>query len=93
VRAFWSVTLYDDRGYLLANPLERYAIKSGDDLAHEADGSLVIYLSPEDPGAPHRANWLPTPDHQPFELSLRAYWPGDDLLEGRWTPPPVEPAE
>jgi hypothetical protein len=93
VRAFWSVTLYDDQGYLIANPVERYAIKSGDDLVHEPDGSLVIYLSPEDPVPAHRANWLPTPAHQRFELSLRAYWPGDDLLDGRWTPPAVMPAE
>jgi hypothetical protein len=89
VRAFWSVTLYDDQGYLIANSLERYAIKSGDALVHEADGSLVIYLQPDDPGPEHRASWIPTPDHQRFELSLRAYWPDDALLDGQWTPPAV----
>ena len=92
VHAFWSVTLYDGQGYLIANPLERYAIKSGDDLVREPDGSLVIDLSPDDPGPARRANWLPTPDHQPFELSLRAYWPGDELLDGRWVPPALVPA-
>lgn len=92
VRAFWSVTLYDDQGYLVANPAERYAVKSGDDLIREPDGSLVIYLQPDDPGPEHRANWLPTPDHQRFELSLRAYWPDAALLDGRWTPPAVTAA-
>jgi hypothetical protein len=92
VRAFWSVTLYDDQGYLIANPLERHAIKSGDGLVREPDGSLVIYLQPDDPGPDHHANWLPTPDHQNFELTLRAYWPGEPLLEGRWVPPAVVPA-
>jgi hypothetical protein len=92
VHAFWSVTLYDDQGYLIANPLERHAIKSGDALVHEPDGSLVLYLQPDDPGPDHRANWLPTPADQRFELSLRAYWPGDELLDGRWTPPAVLPA-
>jgi hypothetical protein len=91
VRAFWSVTLYDEQGYLIANPAERYAVKSGDDLMREPDGSLAIYLSPDDPGPAHHANWLPTPAGQRFELSLRAYWPGDELLDGRWQPPAVTP--
>ena len=60
-RGFWSVTLYDDKGYLVASPIGRYAIKSGDDLVYQPDGSLVIYLQPDDPdriiaptGFPHR---------------------------------------
>ncbi|HEY0986505.1 MAG TPA: DUF1214 domain-containing protein, partial [Kofleriaceae bacterium] len=91
VRAFWSITLYDDQGYLIANPAERYAIKSGDDPPREPDGSLAILLSPDDPGPAHRASWLPTPANKPFELSLRAYWPDDALLDGRWTPPAIAP--
>jgi hypothetical protein len=75
------------------DPIERHAIKSGDALPREPDGSLVIYLSPDDPGPAHRASWLPTPPHQRFELSLRAYWPEDALREGRWTPPAVVPAD
>ena len=59
--------------------------------AREPDGSLVILLQPDDPGAAQRASWLPTPAHQPFELSLRAYWPDDALLDGHWTPPAVVP--
>ncbi len=92
-RGFWSVTLYDDEGYLVANPLGRYAIRSGENLVYGPDGSLVIYLQPDDPGPEHRANWLPTPRGQTFELIMRAYWPKEELLEGRWTPPPVVPAE
>ncbi|HEX3759729.1 MAG TPA: DUF1254 domain-containing protein [Kofleriaceae bacterium] len=91
VHAFWSVTLYDEQGYLIANPAERYAVKSGDPLAPEPDGALVIDLQPDDPGAARHANWLPTPAGQRFELSLRAYWPDDALLQGHWTPPAVEP--
>jgi len=43
------------------------------------------------PGAAHHGSWLPTPAGQRFELSLRAYWPGDELLDGRWQPPAVTP--
>ena len=91
VRGFWSVTLYDEQGFLVANSLGRYAIRSGDDLVYEPDGSLLIYLQPDDPGSAHRANWLPTPRGEPFALTLRAYWPTDQLLGGRWAPPPVVP--
>lgn len=93
VRGFWSVTLYDDKGYWVANPLDRYATKPGDGLVYGPDGSLMIYLQPDDPGPEHRANWLPTPRGQTFELSLRAYWPKEELLEGRWMPPAVALAE
>jgi hypothetical protein len=91
VHAFWSVTLYDEQGYLVANPIGRHAIKSGDPLVAEPDGALVIDLGPDDPGPERRAHWLPTPAHQRFELSLRAYWPDDALLQERWSPPAVVP--
>jgi hypothetical protein len=90
-RGFWSVTLYDNTRYLVANPLSRFAIRSGDKLVYEPDGSLRLILQPDDPGVHQRANWLPTPRDQMFELSLRIYWPREELLEGKWTPPPVVP--
>src|SRR5208337_3029133 len=36
---FWSVTLYDEKGYLVPNPLDRYAIKPGEGPIYESDGS------------------------------------------------------
>jgi len=52
---------------------------------------LVLYLQPDDPGPEHRASWLPTPRGESFKLSMRIYWPSEEVLEGRWTPPPVMP--
>jgi hypothetical protein len=69
------------------------ATRPGEELAYNADGSLVIHLQPDDPGPRHCANWLPTPSSQAYELSLRAYWQDQSLLDGRWTPPPIVPAE
>jgi hypothetical protein len=92
-KAFWSITLYDDQGYLVANPRDRYAVRPGEGLVYELDGSLIIYLQSEDPGPEHRPNWLPTPAGQTYELSLRAYWPNEALLNGQWTPPPVVAAK
>ena len=93
VQGFWSVTLYDSEGYLVANSWNRYAIRSGSGLKYAPDGSLVIYLQPNDPGSKRRANWLPTPRGQTFNLSLRAYWPKQELLEGQWEPPAIVPVQ
>ena len=93
VHAFWSLTAYDDHGYLVANPYDRYGIGSGDPLTGQPDGSLVIYLQPDPPGsAAHRANWIPTPAGYAYQITLRCYWPDTSLLEGHWTPPAVTPA-
>jgi hypothetical protein len=35
---------------------------------------------------------VPAPEDE-FSLYIRAYWPKGEILEGRWTPPPVERAE
>jgi hypothetical protein len=89
--AFWSVTLYNDKKLLAANPIERYAIGDRDKLTANPDGSLDIYIQNVNPGAGKESNWLPAPKGS-FNLMLRVYWPKQDVLAGRWTPPPVKPA-
>jgi hypothetical protein len=88
VKAFWSVTVYDEQGYFTANAIHRFAIGDRDALKFNADGSLDIYIQHESPGSGKESNWLPAPASI-FNLSLRLYWPADDILEGRWTPPIV----
>jgi hypothetical protein len=52
---WWSITAYDDRGRLIANPADRYAF-TADTVAFNADGSFSIALARDArPG-----NWLPT---------------------------------
>jgi hypothetical protein len=88
--AFWSLTVYNADQYLAANPANRYAIESRDVLVTEPDGSTVLYIQRESPGAARAANWLPTPADGPFSLTLRLYWPKAEALNGQWVPPPVE---
>ncbi|HML17728.1 MAG TPA: DUF1254 domain-containing protein [Bryobacteraceae bacterium] len=88
VKAFWSLTVYDEQGYFTANAIHRFAIGDRDALKFNADGSLDIDLQHASPGEAKASNWLPVPD-EPFNISLRLYWPGDAILDGRWTPPPV----
>jgi hypothetical protein len=87
-RAFWSLTLYNNQGYLVDNPIGRYGIGNRDPLVSNQDGSLDLYLSHTPPDANRTANWLPAP-HDRFQLVLRLYWPTHATLAGTWTPPTV----
>jgi hypothetical protein len=91
VRGFWSLTLYNDRMYLAANDLRRYALGDRDELRLNEDGSLDIYIQHESPGKDRESNWLPAPKGR-FDLVLRLYWPRVDVLTGGWNPPAVKPA-
>ena len=88
VAAFWSVTLYDQDGFQVANPLNRFAVSSWMPFKYNQDGSLDLYFQNESPGAGTEANWLPAPKG-PFNLTMRLYAPKADALTGRWNPPPV----
>jgi hypothetical protein len=88
VDAFWSITLYDQEGYQVANSLSRFAVSSWMPLAYNPDGSLDLYFQNQSPGADKEANWLPAPTG-PFNLTMRLYAPKSDALTGKWSPPPV----
>lgn len=89
VEAFWSLTMYDSRDYMLVdNPIGRYAI--GDRtpaLRHDADGGLTLHIQHARPeGEAAHANWLPAPAGD-FYLCLRAYVPREEMLDGRYALP------
>ncbi len=88
VKAFWSITLYDARHNLVANPIRRYALGDRDKLSFNSDGSLDIYIQNQSPGKDKDANWLPAPTGE-FNLVLRTYLPSANIQEQRWTPPPL----
>jgi hypothetical protein len=92
VRGFWSLTMYDDKYFFVANPLNRYAISARQDLKRNADGSTDIYIQNESPGPDKEANWLPAPKGK-FILMMRLYWPDENnpsILDGSWVIPPVK---
>jgi hypothetical protein len=92
VAAFWSIALYDEQGYQVANGLNRFALSSWMPFKYNADGSLDLYVQNQTPGADKEANWLPAPTG-PFNLTMRLYAPNGDALTGKWNPPPVTKAE
>ena len=70
---FWSLTMYDQGGYLVPNAINRQSISDRSKTMPGADGSLTIYIQAESPADGHVDNWLPTPTTGPFKLYLRLY--------------------
>lgn len=89
VEAFWSVTMYDQEGFQVPNPLGRCALGDRDPLRYNADGSLDLFIQHDNPGPEREPNWLPAPSG-PMTLFLRLYEPKAEVLDGRWSPPPVQ---
>jgi hypothetical protein len=89
---FWSLTLYDAQHFFVPNELKRYSLGTKNKtLRYAADGSLTIYVQADPPtDSAQRANWLPAPKNADFSLFIRTYWPKTAVLDGSWTPPPVE---
>jgi hypothetical protein len=65
---FWTLTLYDNKGYLVANALERYGFTS-QEIVRGSDGAFEVRIA-----ARSRAgNWLPTGGLDRYVLMLRLY--------------------
>jgi hypothetical protein len=94
-KGFWSLTMYDAEMFFVKNPLNRYSISPRQDLKHNADGSLDLYIQHDSPGKDKESNWLPAPEGR-FILMLRLYWPQEtppSILNGTWQPPAVAKAK
>jgi len=90
VSAFWSVTMYDEAGFQVANPIDRFAIGDRDALKYNPDGSLDLYLQHQRPGSEKESNWLPSPASGTLGVTLRLYAPKAQVLDGRWNPPAIK---
>jgi hypothetical protein len=90
VDAFWSLTMYDEEGFQVANPINRFAIGDRDNLKFNADGSLDIYIQHTSPGKEKESNWLPSPAKGNLGMTLRLYAPKQPVLDGTWVPPYVQ---
>jgi hypothetical protein len=90
VDAFWSVTMYDEPGFQVANPINRFAIGDRDDLKYNSDGSLDLYIQHDDPGGDKTSNWLPSPPSGTLGVTMRLYAPKPQALTGQWNPPAIK---
>jgi hypothetical protein len=83
---FWTLTLYNLEGELVANSISRYDFTS-QEIVRRADGSFEIVIAPRaNPG-----NWLPTGGIERYVLALRFYDTavGVATKEGREIPMPA----
>jgi hypothetical protein len=94
---FWSLTMYDKDYFMLPNsPNGRTNVGTvnldANELKFAPDGSHTITMSHAQPTNPvARANWLPAPEGQ-FALIVRAYVPTEQVQDGTYKLPNVEPA-
>lgn len=89
VNAFWSVTMYDDAGFQMANSLNRFAISSWMPLKKNSDGSIDLYLQQTSPGADKESNWLPS-GNCTLGVTMRLYAPKAEVLNGNWKPAAIK---
>lgn len=86
VDGFWSVSVYNDRGFFEKNDLDAYSFNSVT-ATPDDDGSVTINFG----GDPKAVNYLPiTPG---WNYLVRLYQPQRPLLDGEWTFPEAEPSE
>ncbi|WP_407180444.1 DUF1214 domain-containing protein [Bradyrhizobium sp. STM 3562] len=65
---FWTLTLYDSKGHLVANSLQRYGFTS-QEIVRSADGSFEIHIASRS----RAGNWLPTGGIERYTLMFRLY--------------------
>ena len=83
---FWTLTLYNSEGDLVANSVHRYGFTS-EEIVRHADGTFNIVVAPRaNPG-----NWLPTGGIERYVLAMRFYDTsvGVSTKEGREIPMPA----
>ncbi|MBR0956246.1 DUF1214 domain-containing protein [Bradyrhizobium japonicum] len=65
---FWTLTLYDRKGHLVANSLARYGFTS-QEIVRQSDGTFEIRIASRS----RAGNWLPTGGIERYALMLRLY--------------------
>jgi hypothetical protein len=84
VDGFWSITVYNAKGFMVKNRLDRYSLNNLT-AQQDADGSYTIHFG----GDPKAANYLPIP--RDWNYLVRLYRPRKEILDGTWEFPQAQP--
>ena len=85
VRAFWSVTVYNADGFIPENSLGVYSYNNVT-AKPDDDGSITVHFGGCEDG---RINCLPI--SAGWNYGIRMYEPEQEILDGAWTFPEIEP--
>ncbi|NDR57049.1 DUF1214 domain-containing protein [Pseudoruegeria sp. M32A2M] len=87
VDAFWSISLYNAKGFFEPNARDAYNVNSVTGRRND-DGSMTVHLGKCDDD---RVNCLPIMEG--WNYIVRMYRPGREILDGEWSFPPAEPVK
>ena len=87
VDAFWSITVYNEKGYLERNDLDAYSLNNLT-ARPNADGSFTVQFGGCDAGT---RNCLPI--MKGWSYTVRLYRPRREILNGSWVFPDAQPVE
>ena len=74
---WWSLTVYDDDGYLVESSEKQYSYNS-ENIIYNSTGNFEVYLA--DRPAGNIQNWIKTPTDGLFSVVLRVYQPGEEFF-------------
>jgi hypothetical protein len=83
VDAFWSVSVYDAKGFFVPNPQGRYNVNSVT-AVRDDDGAVTVRFAPAD-NLGDEPNTIPVPDG--WNFLVRLYRPRAEVLDGAWAVP------
>ena len=86
VDGFWSISLYNGKGFFQENKYNAYSINNLTGVKNE-DGSMTIHFG----GDPKQSNYLPIMDG--WNYIVRLYQPHQDILDGTWKFPAPQPVK
>ena len=86
VDGFWSVTVYNEAGFMEKNDADRYAFNNVS-AEKNPDGSITINFG----GGPDAINNLPVMPG--WNYTVRMYTPRQELLDGSWKFPRAQPVK
>ena len=86
VDGFWSITVYNKKGFMQKNDLDAYSFNNVTAKPNE-DGSITIHLG----GDASQVNYLPITEG--WNYIIRLYQPRQEAIDGSWTFPESKPVK
>jgi hypothetical protein len=87
VDAFWSISVYNAKGYFEPNKENAYSLNNVT-AKKSADGSVAVQFGGKPDGA---SNWLPITSG--WNYAVRLYRPRAEILSGTWKFPEAKPVQ